>query len=69
MPLLVQYDLQDELFSEAGMRAAHERLAAHYAAVGQPDHYRGEFYPGLHKFDQDMQAAAFRWLGQRLAPA
>jgi dienelactone hydrolase len=69
MPLLVQYDLQDELFSEAGMRAADERLAAHYATVGHPRHYRGEFYPGMHKFDQEMQAAAFRWLIEQLRPA
>ena len=61
-PLLVQYNLQDELFSEGGMRAADQRLAEHYLNVGHPENYNGEFYPGLHKFDLDMQASAFSWL-------
>jgi dienelactone hydrolase len=65
-PLLVQYDLQDELFSEEGMRAADERLADHFRWAGAPGNYRGEFYPGLHKFDLAMQAAAFAWLKERL---
>jgi dienelactone hydrolase len=65
-PLLVQYDLEDTLFTEAGMRAADARLAAHYAGVGRPENYLGQFYPGPHKFDLDMQAAAFAWLKQRL---
>ena len=66
-PLLVQYDLEDTLFTQAGMRAADARLAAHYASVGQPQNYIGQFYPGPHKFDLEMQAAAFAWLRQRLA--
>jgi hypothetical protein len=65
--LLVQYDLEDTLFTEAGMRAADARLAAHYAGVGAPENYIGQFYPGPHKFDLEMQAAAFAWLKQRLA--
>jgi dienelactone hydrolase len=67
-PLLVQYDLQDELFTEKGMRDADRALAAHYAAVGSPEAYEGQFYPGPHKFDLDMQAAAFAWLRQQLLP-
>ncbi len=65
-PLLVQYDLEDDLFTEAGMRAADARLSTHYASVGQPGNYTGQFYPGPHKFDLDMQTAAFAWLKQRL---
>lgn len=61
-PLLVQYDLEDELFTEEGMKAAHLRLAEHYASVGCPEAYTGQFYPGLHKFDIPMQEAAFTWL-------
>jgi dienelactone hydrolase len=61
-PLLVQYDLQDHLFTESGMRDAHVRLQNHYASVGQPDAYTGQFYPGPHKFDLGMQSAAFNWL-------
>ncbi|MEJ5200203.1 MAG: acetylesterase, partial [Anaerolineae bacterium] len=66
MPLLVQYDREDDLFTPAGMAAAHERLIAHYTAVGRPDAYIGQFYPGPHKFDLEMQAAAFAWLKARL---
>ncbi len=65
-PLLVQYDLGDDLFTETGMRAADARLAEHFRSVGAPQNYRGEFYPGPHKFDLEMQAAAFRWLHEHL---
>ena len=64
--LLVQYDLQDHLFTETGMRDAHTRLQDHYASVGVPDAYIGQFYPGPHKFDLEMQSAAFDWLQQIL---
>jgi len=69
LPLLVQYDLQDDLFTETGMREAHARLQNHYAAVGKPDAYTGQFYPGPHKFDLEMQSAAFGWLKQQLLAA
>ncbi|HEY9076555.1 MAG TPA: hypothetical protein VIO61_08435 [Anaerolineaceae bacterium] len=67
-PLLVQYDLQDQLFTEEGMRAAHARLSQHYASAGNPSAYTGEFYPGPHKFDLEMQNSAFNWL-QRILQA
>ncbi len=67
-PLLVQYDLDDALFTVEGMRAAHERLAARYRDAGAPGAYEGQFYPGPHTFDRPMQAAAFAWLAARLAP-
>jgi dienelactone hydrolase len=66
LPLLVQYDLQDHLFTETGMHEAHARLQAHYASVGKRDAYTGQFYPGPHKFDIGMQSAAFEWLNQQL---
>jgi dienelactone hydrolase len=65
LPLLVQYDLQDHLFTETGMRDAHARLQEHYARVGRTDAYTGQFYPGPHKFDLEMQLAAFDWLGKQ----
>ncbi|PKO23864.1 MAG: hypothetical protein CVU38_01970 [Chloroflexi bacterium HGW-Chloroflexi-1] len=65
LPLLVQYDNEDDLFTPAGMHAAHDRLAAHYASVGQGTAYTGQFYPGPHKFDLAMQEAAFEWLGRQ----
>lgn len=66
LPLLVQYDRHDELFTEAGMRAAHEALGEHYAAAGGADAYRAEFYDGPHRFDIAMQQAAFSWLADAL---
>jgi hypothetical protein len=63
----VQYDLEDPLFTVEGMKAADRRIAGHYASVGAPEHYVGQFYPGPHKFDREMQAAAFAWLARHLA--
>ncbi len=65
-PLLVQFDLEDHLFPLKGMQSAHERLGAHYAQAGSPESYTGEFYPGPHKFDLQMQRAAFGWLSRHL---
>jgi dienelactone hydrolase len=66
MPLLVQYDQEDDLFTPEGMQAAHERITAHYQRAGQAQAYTGQFYPGPHKFDLEMQAAAFDWLKKQL---
>lgn len=66
LPLLVQYNRDDHLFTPEGMADADERLRAHYAHVGEADAYTGEFYPGPHKFDLDMQQSAFAWLGRQL---
>lgn len=65
-PLLVQYDEDDGLFTPEGMKAAHARLSEHYRDVGAPENYVGQFYPGPHKFDVEMQTAAFRWLSRQL---
>jgi dienelactone hydrolase len=65
-PLLVQYDLQDDLFTEEGMREADRKLSVAYAEAGRPEAYSGQFYPGPHKFDLHMQRAAFAWLGEQL---
>jgi dienelactone hydrolase len=65
-PLLVQYDLDDELFTREGMYAAHERISGLYTGAGRPQAYTGQFYPGPHKFDLEMQAAAFQWLKAEL---
>lgn len=66
-PLLVQYLLDDELFTVEGMQAAHQRLQMHYASAGKPENYCGQFYPGWHRFDEEMQVAAFAWLKAQLA--
>ena len=69
LPLLVQYDLDDYLFTETGMKDAHARLQEHYVSVGKSDDYTGQFYPGTHKFDLEMQSAAFDWLKKQLLMA
>ncbi len=61
-PLMVQNNHEDPLFTLAGMRAAHRRIADHYRRVGKPKNYSGRFYPGPHKFDLPMQEDAFAWL-------
>jgi hypothetical protein len=66
-PLMVQYDRDDHLFTEAGMRAAHARIDSYYREAGNPDGYVGEFYQGPHKFDLEMQESAFAWLQAQLA--
>ncbi|MEV0400306.1 hypothetical protein [Actinoallomurus sp. NPDC050550] len=65
-PLLVQYLRDDALFPLDGMRAAHERLAAHYRRAGAPDAYVGEFHPGPHRFDRELQDSALDHLKRRL---
>ena len=66
LPLLVQYDLEDDLFTPQGMRAADERIRGHYRAADAEEAYTGQFYPGPHKFDLEMQQAAFTWFKQNL---
>ncbi len=66
LPLLVQYDRDDELFTLDGMRDAHERIRSHYQAVGEPQAYTGQFFPGPHKFDLEMQRSAFAWFKENL---
>ena len=59
-PLCIQYCGQDQLFTPAGMRDAHEMIAAHYSRNGGV--YRGDFYPVRHSFTEPMQEDAFDWL-------
>jgi dienelactone hydrolase len=65
-PLLVQYDRNDQLFTLDGMKAADAAIADHYRRAGHPEAYVGEFYDGPHKFDLEMQEAAFAWLRTQL---
>jgi hypothetical protein len=65
-PLLVQYNRDDELFTPEGQQEANRKLTEIYAKTGRSENYRGEFYPGAHKFNETMQNAAFEWLEERL---
>ena len=68
-PLLVQYALGDPLFTPSGMKTADERIAKTYEDAGARPAYRGEFYAGPHRFDVEMQEAAFAWMVSSLHPA
>jgi len=68
-PLMVLYTRGDQLFSLKGMQDAHEQIAARYASSGHRQAYVGTFYDGGHKFDREMQEAAFDFLASRLRPS
>lgn len=66
-PMLVQYDLEDALFTVDGMKDADKKLKLIYKKVNAEENYCGEFHPGPHKFDLEMQKSAFLWLKRMLA--
>jgi dienelactone hydrolase len=61
-PLLTQYALDDGQFTVEGMRASDMRIAALYAAYPAAEAYTSQFFAGRHRFDLEMQDAAFEWL-------
>jgi hypothetical protein len=63
---MVQYNMEDELFTVEGQREADEKIAAVYFRQGNPSNYVSKFYPGVHKFDAVMQDDVFNWLGEHL---
>ena len=65
-PLMVLYDIDDILFSLEGMQDADKRLREIYTKSGAKENYHGEFFPGPHKFDIEMQEKAFQWLKANL---
>jgi dienelactone hydrolase len=66
-PLMVQYDMDDPLYTIKGQKDAHRRIASHYRSKNKPGNYDGRFYPGPHKFDAEMQGDAFAFLRKWLA--
>jgi dienelactone hydrolase len=66
LPTLVQFDIDDQLFTMPEMERSDVMLREVYEKAAAPDHYRGTFYPGPHKFDLEMQAEAFDWFDQWL---
>lgn len=67
LPTLVQNCNEDALYTLEEMHRADAILAEVFQRAGVPNHYRGEFYPGGHKFDRAMQRSAFDFLGRHLA--
>lgn len=62
---LIQYALEDPLFPADGMREANRMLDELHAS----GRYTGSFWPGGHEFTIPMQAEAFTFLRETLAPA
>ena len=65
-PTMVLYDIDDDLYTPKGQEDADKRLREIYAKMGAPELYVGQFFPGPHKFDVEMQEIAFdffdKWL-------
>ncbi len=55
-PLYVQYCGNDQLFTDKGMKDAHQLLTLHHV------NYRGDSYPVRHSFTEQMQEDAFDWM-------
>jgi len=66
LPTLVQNDTEDPLFTLPEMQRADRILSEVYRKAGAEDRYRCTFYPGPHKFDQEMQREAFEWFDRWL---
>ncbi|MCA2179669.1 hypothetical protein LDL08_26150 [Nonomuraea glycinis] len=66
-PLLVQYLLDDQLFTPEGMEAGHGKISRYYQEAGATKSYTAQFFPGPHRFDLEMQDAAFAFLESKLA--
>jgi dienelactone hydrolase len=66
LPTLVLNDSEDQLYTLTEMQKAESILADIYKKAGKSDHFKCSYYPGLHKFDSDMQAEAFKWFDRWL---
>jgi hypothetical protein len=63
---MVQNCVDDPLYTLPEMRRADEMLRDVFRRAGAEDMYRGQFYPGGHKFDLAMQHDAFAWFDKHL---
>ena len=59
---------KDGLFTNAGVAAAYEKIAAVYRKAGVPERFQGVTYDGPHEFNAEMQDKAFAWLDRWLKP-
>jgi len=66
VPILVQNNSQDQLFTLADMNKADSILREVYAKAGAADHYRSSYHDGHHKFDATMQQESFDWFAKWL---
>jgi dienelactone hydrolase len=66
MPILILNNSEDPLFTLSEMKEADTVLRDVYKKAHVEDHYKCSFYPGLHKFEKDMQEEAFDWFDKWL---
>jgi len=66
LPAMTLNNNEDPLYTLPEMTRADQILKELYAKAGAGDHYKGSFYPGLHKFDAQMQQEAFDWFDRWL---
>jgi len=66
LPTMVMNNNEDGLFTLSEMKRADSILKSVFKKAGASDKYRGNFYPGKHKFDIKMQDDAFDWFDRWL---
>lgn len=66
LPTLVLNDSEDQLYTLSEMQKAEKILKEVYKKAGAEDRFKCSYYPGLHKFDRDMQDEAFMWFDRWL---
>ena len=66
LPTLVLNDSEDQLYTLPEMQRAEAILKEVYQKAGAADRFKTSYYPGLHKFDKDMQVEAFEWFDRWL---
>jgi len=66
--LMAIHGTRDGLFTNDGVQAAFDKIAAVYAKAGVPERFEGVTYDGPHEFSAEMQERAFAWLDRWLTP-
>jgi dienelactone hydrolase len=66
LPTLVLNDSEDQLYTLPEMQKAEKILTDVFKKAGAEDRFKCSYYPGLHKFDGDMQVEAFKWFDRWL---
>jgi dienelactone hydrolase len=66
MPILILNNTDDPLFDLSEMKEANNVLGNVYKKANAEEHYKCSFYPGVHKFEKDMQEEAFDWFDRWL---
>jgi predicted esterase len=66
--LMIIHGTRDGLFTNEGVAAAYEKIAAVYRKAGAPERFQGTTYDGPHEFNAEMQEKAFAWLDRWLKP-